>query len=100
MAIITINLGAPTASSKSAKKRSPRVVVDGHLRSAFNRIVRDKIKGSLTKQWHYRMYGTKITFINESTRKNFTMEAADLKAEGITSREAAAVARDIGIPSA
>ena len=85
---------APYARPKAAVK------VDGHMQSAFNRIVHDKIKGPLTKQWHYRMYGTKITFINESTRKNFTMEASDLKSEGITSREAAAVARSIGVQSA
>ncbi|QQO90341.1 hypothetical protein pEaSNUABM5_00199 [Erwinia phage pEa_SNUABM_5] len=85
---------APYARPKAAIK------VDGPMRSALNRLVHDKIKGGLTKQWHYRMYANKITFINASTHKSFTLSADDLKSDGITSREAAAVAREIGVTSA
>jgi len=88
------------STSAPYARPKPSIKVDGNMRSAFNRLVHDKIKGSLTKQWHYRMSANKITFINESTRKSFTLSSEDLKSDGITSREAAAVAREIGVKSA
>lgn len=95
-----VRVKSTSAVSESAKAKKAPIKVDGHLRSAVNRLVHDKIKGSLTDRWHYRLYGTKITFINESTRKNFSLGPDELKSEGITSREAAAVARVLGIKSA